>query len=759
MLISVGKLGFYSFNKDDFDTGYSVMIERINMINFISKFDTIHRGLYYRKVDKYEPRRIYYDSYGFVCPINTPPSDASGLINHLSIGTIITSIKSLRNQNKLFKLNEVCLGLNSNFMTTNFFRKIEVIIDNFLLAYFNYNAYNKTYQQLHSLKKLKSIFFDERTNHTDDINSILSFSEIHINLDIIYRNKILIITNANRCMRLTQQVNCCNFEFIGIKEQNSINFNMKIKFENKNSQKHFSHRELGYENLFSFSVIVNPFFNHNLSTRNIYQCQMSKHAVSIPFENLDIRKDSKLPFLVGAQYPILNYTINSYRIFEYYPLGVNVIISIASNTGLDMEDACLINKYSGERGMFEGFFIRADQSNVTKIKEFKKYIKEALLIIYQNNQKILDLWPENTIKSYGIINKNRYMVWGFTNYNFINCMNIEKICDDKEFNNLDSCDYPAKCLFVQNIKSKKSISVICYNSFSRSLCVGDKLSPRHGQKSIISSLYNPCDLPFHMGSGVTPDMIFNPHSFPSRMTIGMIREMLIARSKISSGKVKGSCTKGLSLDRSPFWFEDSGNYLGQDFFCKNGDDPLIDGKSGLIIISKIYSGIVFYNKLIQMVKDKFQIRIEVGEVTKGTGKPIAGRKFNGAVKIGEMEKDALLVHGGSSVIRDRFHISSDYYRTLQCMHCGRLNFRMTTSGLFHLGRKQFTRSRRSWSTGILFITESNSSEISEEESESDYFLENQCCEQPIFTNALISGTTFFMIKEIMNLCLNVRIIN
>lgn len=97
-----------------------------------------------------------------------------------------------------------------------------------------------------------------------------------------------------------------------------------------------------------------------------------------------------------------------------------------------MEDACLINKFSGERGIFEGFFIGTDQSSVTKIKEFRKYIKEALLIIYQNNQKIVDLWPEKTIKSYenyidlkGIVNKNRYMVWGFTNYNFINCMSLE----------------------------------------------------------------------------------------------------------------------------------------------------------------------------------------------------------------------------------------------------------------------------------------------------------------------------------------------
>ena len=51
MLISVGKLGFYSFNKDDFDTGYSVMIERINMVNFISKFDTIHRYVFLKIED------------------------------------------------------------------------------------------------------------------------------------------------------------------------------------------------------------------------------------------------------------------------------------------------------------------------------------------------------------------------------------------------------------------------------------------------------------------------------------------------------------------------------------------------------------------------------------------------------------------------------------------------------------------------------------------------------------------------------------
>ncbi|KAE8711944.1 Polynucleotide adenylyltransferase family protein [Hibiscus syriacus] len=201
----------------------------------------------------------------------------------------------------------------------------------------------------------------------------------------------------------------------------------------------------------------------------------------------------------------------------------------------------------------------------------------------------------------------------------------------------------------------------------RNPVIGDKFSSIHGKKGVCSQLWPDIDMPFSGVTGMRPDLIINPHAFPSRMTIGMLVESVAA---------KGGSLRGKFVDAKPF----SDAIKGADGKTETGSESLIDELGSMLrargfnyhgaeLTCEIFIGPVYYQRLRHMVSDKYQIRA-TGQVDYITQLPIKGRKRGGGIRFGEMERDSMLAHGAAYLLHDRLHTCSDYHIANVCSVCG-----------------------------------------------------------------------------------------
>ena len=131
--------------------------------------------------------------------------------------------------------------------------------------------------------------------------------------------------------------------------------------------------------------------------------------------------------------------------------------------------------------------------------------------------------------------------------------------------------------------------------------LGDKLSSRHGQKGVCGFIANQEDMPFSE-LGWFPDLIMNPHGFPSRMTVGKLIELVAGKSACYDGQFKyGTAFHGDKVD-------DVGKILIKNGFSFTGKDCLISGITGEYLNCYVFSGPIFYQRLKHMVADKMHAR-------------------------------------------------------------------------------------------------------------------------------------------------------
>lgn len=185
----------------------------------------------------------------------------------------------------------------------------------------------------------------------------------------------------------------------------------------------------------------------------------------------------------------------------------------------------------------------------------------------------------------------------------------------------------------------------------RNISVGDKLSGRHGNKGVISTILPEEDMPY-MADGTPVDIILSPLGVPSRMNLGQILEMHLGLA---------ANTLGYQAIVPPFLgakHEEISAELVKAGFPENGRVKLFDGRTGEAFGKDVAVGYMYMLKLHHMVEDKIHMR-SIGPYSLITQQPLGGKAQGGGQRFGEMEVWALEGYGAAYSLREMLTIKSD----------------------------------------------------------------------------------------------------
>ncbi len=185
----------------------------------------------------------------------------------------------------------------------------------------------------------------------------------------------------------------------------------------------------------------------------------------------------------------------------------------------------------------------------------------------------------------------------------------------------------------------------------RNISVGDKISGRHGNKGIISTILPEEDMPY-LADGTPVDVILSPLGVPSRMNLGQILEIHLGMAANSLG---------YQAIVPPFLgakHEEIKEELKKAGLPENGKLKLFDGRTGEAFQQDVAVGYMYMLKLHHMVEDKIHMR-SVGPYSLITQQPLGGKAQGGGQRFGEMEVWALEGYGAAYTLREMLTIKSD----------------------------------------------------------------------------------------------------
>jgi len=403
---------------------------------------------------------------------------------------------------------------------------------------------------------------------------------------------------------------------------------------------------------------------------------MGKQAIgSIAYNQLQ-RIDTLLYLLVYPQRPLAQTKTIELINFHRLPSGQNATVAVMSYSGYDIEDAVVLNRSAIDRGFVRTIVLK---KMVTSLKRYGNMTEDRIHGPAQGpNVNVREKFKHGGLERDGIVVVGCRVSNGQVLVNKVVPKDISS-----QLNN--ARDMPPDAYRAQPLVFKEKADayidqlILTSNADDYFLIklllrttrrpeLGDKFSSRHGQKGVTGIIVPQADMPF-TPEGLCPDLIMNPHGFPSRMTVGKLLEMLGGKAALMNGHF-ADATAFASSATSVNAISDTLVLHGYHF---GGKEFLTSGITGEPIPAYIFFGPIYYQKLKHMVQDKMHARHK-GPRTVLTRQPTEGRSKDGGLRLGEMERDCLVSYGSSALLIERLMISSDEFNCDICKKCGLIGY-------------------------------------------------------------------------------------
>ena len=399
----------------------------------------------------------------------------------------------------------------------------------------------------------------------------------------------------------------------------------------------------------AISILAAPMGNNSQTVRAVYASKFIKQSLAGCFGNFGTSFHTKRPLrhniyrraVPTVVDPILNYGSTSIMV-SVYAMGSNQEDSITVSENLVERGKFTVDTFSSINLELESnqIFANPDPSEVKNVKNIDY---ESYLV--------------NGIPKLGSVISKGMVIIGI-----IETDNTGQKVDRSRYHSSNSNIIIYNVVLEHTTNGTRLIKV-GYRE-PRKVKSGDKFGSNEGCKGVVSTVLPSESLPV-TEDGMIPELVINPHSFPTRMVINQLLEGALGEVGIRIGKFI-EATMYKKFDEN-IVDEVAKTMDGQDKYL--GVQKMYDGVTGREIYAHIgvmYNGYMRLDKMAddQMsVADKTNIDFNTQQPKKGIGK-------GGGTKFGYMEIDTLAAHGISECMNYILLEECDAKELWICDNCG-----------------------------------------------------------------------------------------